>query len=179
MKKLLFVAVSLCSGALYASEQSTDRVNQPWKLWDKTRPWHHWCEKDKTWYEWRQGFNVKRIYQYADTICNWNKPEDNTKPISVMGTFEGFEKFEQDHDQRHWLNFCEKRTKNLLETPVDKQTPYQLEEFYDCCGAPIRKHAQRVPERYSNMIELVDAAEKVIIAQKALDAKIKSLKQQQ
>lgn len=184
MKKLVFIAGGLCLGMLHAAEQSKDRVEQPWKLSDKTRPWHHSLENDETWYEWWRGFRIKKIYYYANKICNWNKPpEDNIKPISVMETFEYLEKFRQNFRQNsgqiYWLNFCEKRTKNLLETPVDKRTPYQLEEFYDCCGAPLRSSALNSPKRYQHLIELVDATEKVIIAQKALDAKIKQLKQQQ
>jgi hypothetical protein len=178
MKKLVFIAGGLCLGMIYAAEQSKDRVEQPWKLWDKTRPWHHWREDKMTWYEWWQGFEMKRIFQYADAICKCDKSEENIRPVPVTDIFRGNEWFKQDNMQRHWLNLCEKRTKNLLETPVDKQTPYQLEEFYDCCGAPLRRSALSLPKRYQHLIDLVDATEKVIITQKALDAKIKSLKKQ-
>ena len=177
MKSFLVVFCSLFSCLLYGADQSKDTsTEKPWKTLDGKRPWNKWyvtSGDESTWYEWWHGFRVKREGQYARAIIEYNK--EDTTPIPVMDTFKGHKEFRQDPGQAHWLNFCEKKTQDLLNTPTDKLTLYQLEEFFDCCGTHIKQSAEiQAPQKYKNIIELVDSTEKAIIALKAFESKIKS-----
>jgi hypothetical protein len=180
MKLSLLVFCSLFFCISYGADQSSDAAKKKpkhlWDTFDGTRQWNKWFVTSgdiSTWYEWWHGFCVKRSSQYAEAIIDGKK--ENTIPLSVTDTFKGHEIFKQDPGHAHWINFCEKKTENLLHTQTDKLTLYQLEEFFDCCGTHIRSYAkQRDPQIYQHMIELVDNTENAIIAVKALESVIKS-----
>jgi hypothetical protein len=168
MKLALFCC--LFPGLLYGSEPSGKK--EPWETVNPNRPWSKAPNDERTWFEWYNGFRMKRVYQYA---CAIPKNDDCTPLFSIESMFSNQEQFKQDREQKNWLHFCETETKTLLNAPIDLLTPYQVERFYDCCGAPLRHAMQSQPQKYRKMIELVNATEQYLIAAKALE-KIKSQK---
>lgn len=166
MKVILFCC--LFSGLIYGSDASNKK--EPWKAVNPNRPWSQASNHVRTWFEWYHGFRIKRIYEYACAITQ----NDDSKPhFDIESIFSNQEQFKQDRDQKNWLHFCETETKTLVSAPIDTFTPYQVEKFYDCCGAPLRHAVQSQPQKYRKIIELVNAAEQYLIAAKALE-KIKS-----
>lgn len=167
----LLIICILFSCVAYGNEQSGKKA--PWDTVNPDRPWF-WNRSDEqttTWFEWWRGFHVKRVYQYGRAIAN--DPNEQRSELSIEATFENRELFKRDPEQRNWLNFCDSETKRIREASIDTLTPYQVERWYDCCGAPLRQAMQSQPQKNKKMIELVDGTEQYLIAVKALD-KIKS-----
>jgi hypothetical protein len=189
MKLFLMVVCGLFSGLLFGADpaKKTPEKKDYFETQNEERPWNAWkklivdnkdgtatVSNERTWHEWWYWFKGMRIHQYAGAIIDGKKDDP---AVSFADTFKGHEQFRQDREQGKWLSFCEKKTAALLNTSTDKLTTYQLEEWYDCCGAPIRWYAQDMPQKFGEQIEFVNSVENVLVAMKALDIKIKAVKQ--